>query len=265
MTRKTQWHLMTWREIAKARDAGSVVLVPAGTVETQGIHTAIGYEHIVPQRLAAAVAERTNAIVTPVLPFGFSPDYVTYPGTISLRPETLGAYYEDVLRSIASHGFTHILVLVGHNPNAPYLYAAGYKLLAEMGVRIAWVNPLNVADKLLKEVSPNYAEAKGHGADPGISLGEYLEPGSTDFTDLEPNRPAKEFVGFPLSAKTPQYGGFPLSMAVMLDEISPGLTGSAGDPSYGSAEQGERLFALLVEHTVELVERFGKADLQVKA
>ena len=263
MGRKTHWHLMTWREIARAREERAVVLVPAGTVETQGMHTAIGYEHIVPQRLAAAVAERTNAIVTPVLPFGFSPDYVDYPGTISLRPETLGALYEDVLRSIISHGFDHILVLVGHNPNAPYLYAAGYKLLAELGVRVAWINPLNVADKLLKEVSPNYAEAKGHGADPGISLGEYLEPGSTDFTDMAPNNPAKDFRGFPLSAKTPQYGGFPLAMAVMLKEVSPGLTGSAGDPQYGTAEQGAKIFELLVEHVVTLVQQYEKTDLSV--
>ena len=197
--RKTQWHLMTWKEVAEAQRDGRTVLVPAGTVETQGDHTGIGFEFILPQRLAASVAEQTNAVVTPVIPFGWSADFQDHAGTITLRPSTLEALYEDVLRCVLSHGFDHVLVLAAHTPNQQLIEHAAYRLRREFGVRVAWINPGQLANRMLGEVSPDFAAAKGHGADPGVSLGEYLEPGSTDFTNMVPNKVLPDLGGFPLS------------------------------------------------------------------
>ncbi len=39
----------------------------------------------------------------------------------------------------------------------------------------------------MKEVSPNYQAARGHGADPGLSLAKYLEPAMLDLAQVVPN------------------------------------------------------------------------------
>lgn len=264
MPSKTQWHLMTWKEIKRAQEERRVVLVPAGTVETQGTHTSIGFEFVLPQRLAEAVAQRTNAIVTPVIPFGWSADFADYPGTISLRPSTVENLYEDVLRAVISHGFDHILVLATHIPNQQFIEQVAYRLREEKGIRIAWMNPGQLANRFLQDVSPDVDRAKGHGADPGISLGEYLEPGSTDFSDMAPNQLVTEFAGFPLTGWSMNFEGFPLSMPLMLQDLSPESSGG-GDPSLGDAQQGEQIFQRMVDYLTGLVERFAAADTRVGA
>jgi creatinine amidohydrolase len=253
---------MTWKEVKQAQAEGRVVLVPVGTVETQGAHTCIGFEFILPQRLAEAVAQRTNAIVTPVIPFGYSADFQDYPGTITLRPSTLENLYEDVLRCVMAHGFDHILVLATHIPNQQMIEQVAYRLREEKGIRIAWMNPGQLANRFLQDVSPNYELAKGHGADPGISLGEYLEPGSTDFSDLHPNQLVSEFEGFQLTGWSMNFEGFPLSMPLMLQDLSP-VSSGGGDPSFGDPQQGEQIFAKMTDYVVGLVERFAASNTRI--
>jgi len=262
MPGKTQWRLMTWRDVAAAARDNRTILIPTGTCETQGKHTCVGFEYILPERLAAAVAERTNAVVTPVIPFGWSADFEDYPGTISLRPETVAQLYEDVFRAVLSHGFDHLLVLATHIPNQPMIEQAAYRLRKELGVRIAWINPGQLANRMLERVSPNLDAAKGHGADPGISLGEFLEPGSTDFSDMAPNVTVGTFEGFPLTRMAPSFEDFPIGFPLMLQDIAPESSGT-GDPTIGDAEQGQRIFDLLVHYTTRLVNQFAQSNTRV--
>jgi creatinine amidohydrolase len=262
MGAKTEWGLMTWPEIKRAADEHLTVLIPAGTVETQGRHTAIGFEHILPQRLAQAVAARTNAIVTPVIPFGWSADFEDYPGTISIRPETLAMLYEDVFRAVLSHGFDHLLVLATHIPNQPMIEQAAYKLRREFGIRIVWTNPGQLANVMLQRVAPNADAVQGHGGEPGVSLGEFLAPGSTVFEGMEPNVTVPEFGGFSLKRMAPSFDGFPVGLPLMLQDVSPESSGS-GDPSAGTAELGERIFDLMADYVTELVNAFAASNTRV--
>ena len=86
MDKKIHWHLMSWQEIREAQKRNPVILIPAGTIETQGPYTYVGLECVVPQRLAEEVARRTNALVVPTIPFGHSALFQDFPGTITLRP-----------------------------------------------------------------------------------------------------------------------------------------------------------------------------------
>jgi creatinine amidohydrolase len=254
---------MTYREIKAAQEEGRVVLIPAGTVETQGKHTAIGFEFVLPQRLAVAVAERTNAIVTPVIPFGWSADFADFPGTITLRPSTLESLYEDVVRCVLHHGFDHLVFLATHIPNQQMIEQLAYRIREELGIRIIWTNPGQLANRFLQEVSPDtFAAAKGHGADPGVSLGEFLEPGTTDFSGMEQNELVTEFMGIPLSGWSPSFQGFPIGMPLMLQDLSPESSGG-GDPRFGSAEQWAQIFTKMVDWTSGLVETFAAADTRV--
>lgn len=263
MAEKLFWELMTWTEHREAVKENPTILVPAGTTETQGPWTFVGFESIFPERLAEAVARRTRALVAPTIPFGYSPDFQDFPGTIMLRPEVLKALYEDVIRSILRHGYDHILVLATHTPNQPMLEELAYDIRQDLGVLIAWHNPGAYAARLLKDVSPNFAAAKGHGADPALSVAKFLEPGSVDTSQVSPNRFENEFRGFSLlGGSSLAFEGLDFSMPIKLEDRSP-VSGGVGDPSYAGEELGEQIFNRIVESLAAFVEAFGKMGTRV--
>ena len=264
MNRKIHWHMMSWQEIRNAQKENPVILIPAGTVETQGPYTCTGLECVVPQRLAEEAARQTNALVTPTIPFGYSALFQDFPGTISLRPEVVSAVYEDVVRSIVRHGFDHLLFLAMHIPNQPMMEHVAHKVRDELGVLIAWINPGRLAADILKEISPDYDAARGHGADPGLSLAKFLEPDMIDLSQVVPNDFGKEFLGLPIpvGSMSPSYREFPLNMPLRMQDISP-ESGGAGDPAHATAEQGEAMFSAMVAHVTGLVKEFAAMDTRV--
>lgn len=253
--KKIHWYLMSWQEIREAQKSNPVIIIPAGTVETQGPYTYIGLECIIPQRLAEEVANRTNALVVPTIPFGYSTLFQDFPGTITLRPEILSGLYEDVVRSIARHGFDHLLFLAMHVPNQPMMEQVAHKVRDELGLLIAWINPGRLAPAVMKEVSPDYAAARGHGADPGLSQAMYLEPEMVDTSRIVPNQARKEYQGMPLDGMTPMFKNYPLDMAIRLQDVSP-TSGGYGDPTLATKEQGEKIFKRMVEHVTAVVQKF---------
>jgi creatinine amidohydrolase len=67
--------------------------------------------------------------VAPPLPFGISPYFTAYPGTISLRVETFAAVVRELLTELVAQGFRRILVSNGHGGNTGVLIP----LLVELG------------------------------------------------------------------------------------------------------------------------------------
>lgn len=263
MEKKVYWNLMTWREVAAARQSNPVVLVPAGTTETQGSNTFVGFESILPQRLGGAVAQRAKALVAPTINFGYSPDFEDFPGTITLRPEVVSGLYEDVIRSIVRAGFDHILFLAMHLPNEPMLEQVAYKVREELKVLVAWINPLRLAYLFMRDVSPNYDAARAHGADPALSLGKYLEPDMVNLQNIIPNEFTREFQGVQFEGgSTLSFRNFPVSMPIKLQDMSPN-TGGFGDPQYATEEQGEKMFERMVEHLSALVEQFSQVKTRI--
>jgi len=57
-----------------------------------------------PEKVALDAAEPLGLPVFPVLPYGLAPCFAAYPGTITLRVETLLVVIRDVLASIRRAG-----------------------------------------------------------------------------------------------------------------------------------------------------------------
>jgi creatinine amidohydrolase len=77
---------------------------------------------ILPEAVATRVAERTGAIVAPVISYGYKSQPKTgggnhFPGTISLDASTLIAALRDVINEFARHGVRKLVVFDGHIEN----------------------------------------------------------------------------------------------------------------------------------------------------
>lgn len=111
--RDTNWMMI---EQYLAHDDRAVV--PIGCTE-QHAYLSLAVDAILAENVAVDAAEPLGVPVFPVIPFGHTPTFMAYPGTVSLRLETLIAVVRDVLDSLATHGFKRIVIVNGHGGNAP--------------------------------------------------------------------------------------------------------------------------------------------------
>ncbi|MEM6341387.1 MAG: creatininase family protein, partial [Pseudomonadota bacterium] len=94
---------MNWQdmEAAAARDPRCVL--PIGSTE-QHAQLSVCVDMILAEKVAADAADPLGIPVFPVMPFGLAPYFTAYPGTISLRVETLLAVMRDVVASVRRSG-----------------------------------------------------------------------------------------------------------------------------------------------------------------
>lgn len=247
------WANLTWQQIRDAAANNPVVLVPTACVETQGPWTPVGMEYLLADRLAQDAAERTGSLALPALPFGNSDSFMNIPGTIYIRPEILTGLYYDVFRSVVRAGFERILCLSYHIPNQPYIERAARMLREETGVIVVWVNPGALAATFLKELFPDPAAARGHGAEPGLSLMRYVLGVSVP-ADADTGETCSSYRGLDVQGAGVTFQGFPVGVPVGWEELYP-RTGGFGNPTLGSAEIGQELYTRVLDYLCALVER----------
>ncbi len=108
----------TWGQVEEYLVRDDRVVVPLGSTE-QHAHLSLGTDAILCELGALEAADREGVPVLPVLPFGLTPTFSAYPGTISLRMATYIALLRDVLDALYAQGFRRIVLLSGHGGNAP--------------------------------------------------------------------------------------------------------------------------------------------------
>jgi creatinine amidohydrolase len=115
---------MTWPDIGAAIDRGMrTAIVPSGAVEQHGPHLPLLTDSASAAAVALNLARRLgDALVAPTVWLGCSDHHLSFPGTISVRPETLEAVYRDSCVSLAGHGMETIVCFSWHSGNyAPLL------------------------------------------------------------------------------------------------------------------------------------------------
>lgn len=94
-------------------------MLPLGSVEQHGNHMPLGTDTMLAHAVSLAAAERARgAAVLPPPWFGLSAHHMRFPGSVTLRAETLMAVAEDIVASLVQHGFRRILIVNGHGGNA---------------------------------------------------------------------------------------------------------------------------------------------------
>ena len=111
-------HELNWMQLEEylARDDRSVL--PLGSTEQHG-YLSLGTDNILAERVSLEAAEPLGVPVLPVLPYGLTPGFATFPGSPSLRLETYAALLRDLLDSLYRQGFRRFLLVNGHGGNTP--------------------------------------------------------------------------------------------------------------------------------------------------
>lgn len=253
---------MTWSEIEEAVRRDAVVLLPLGTLETQGRHAPMGYDYLLAERLAIEVAGQTDSLVTPTLPFGYSHFSRPFPGTISLQAETLRAIFTDLFESLIHSGFNHLLCLNNHGLNEPILGHVADQIREAHRFNIFSLQPSKLARDLSRDLYDDQPAAFAHGGEPTISLMLHLYPDDMAQLDEMKAQQWAEYQGLRLAGPLAvRFKESTIGLYTNFKALAPG--GGMGDITQASAEKGRIMFERMTGYLVDFIDTFKKMDTRV--
>src|SRR5213082_3649887 len=154
---------ITWIEFREWVPAKiQTVLLPLGTLEPHGVAPNVT-DILAPVAIAREIAPRVNAMVAPVIPYGFTGVLDAYPGSFTIPEDTFRGYVRAVLVGLARNKFKNIILLNGHGGGQTAILSA---LTQEIGretcTRLLVVNWWSYCSDVTLEV---FGEDGGHGAE----------------------------------------------------------------------------------------------------
>ena len=151
---------MNWMQVEEYLRHEDRVVLPIGSTE-QHAYLSLATDVLLAERVALEAAEPLCVLVLPVLAYGVTPHFRSYPGTVSLRLETLIEVLRDALDSLADAGFRRILIVNGHGGNTPAKAACEAWSAGRPGSRVRfhnWWNAPRTWDKV-KSIDPSASHA----------------------------------------------------------------------------------------------------------
>ncbi|WP_233554366.1 creatininase family protein [Deinococcus cavernae] len=115
---------MNWMQVEQYLGGDDRCVLPLGSTEQHG-YLSLCVDNILPEKLAHDAAAPLGVPVFPVQPYGLTPYFRGYPGSVTLRLATYLSLIRDLLDSLHEQGFRRILIVNGHGGNAPAQGLAG--------------------------------------------------------------------------------------------------------------------------------------------
>jgi len=252
---------LSWREI---RDApkDTVIVIPVGTLEDHGPHLPLNTDVAIVEAVSsrAVELERDIALIMPTQVHGYSPHHMDFPGTITIQGKVFLDYMQDIMRSLAHHGFKRMLMVNGHGSNSAWLENAARLSIVEMPHTLCatvnwWAIP-EVTEKV-KTMRDSERGGTSHACELETSLMLAIRP------DLVHMEKAVKDISYPTSKYFPArdfyYPPGPVHMMRHWSTLS--KTGVMGDPTKASAEKGRAWLNAAVEGLRGIIRELYKMEI----
>lgn len=255
----------SWTEARDAIAAGACAIIPLGSIEEHGQHMPMG-DYMITDHIAGRTGEATGDLVVPTMPFGYCEYYRQYPGTITIRPETLAAVIEDTVDCLSRQGVRNFVIFNGHLGNAPILDLVTRKLRRTHGLMIPNFCPLVVMrdSELMAQYGVKPPPPSESGSSRMGSLMMVLAPGKVHM-DAVGTFGHKTMFGMPSDAVDAiMFKGYRINVPIDVQEIAP-ESGSLHDPAGSTVERGHELLDATVRFCTEFMQWFRTVDPRVQA
>jgi len=232
-----------WKDIEDART--TIAVVPIGSTEQHGTNLPLASDSLHTANLADALSRELGAYLVPLLPIGTSQEHLSFPGTVTLKHDTLKAVIVDIVDSLVKTGFRTIIIVSMHGGNV--ILRSGSDFIAQLdrefpGTTVVVAHLQHAFDEARK--TAGFTTNGMHADECEASLLTSLRPDLVGPTPVDFPNPKERLK----DARTDNFG-FPLDVR----EVSP--FGSLGEPSKGSTEKGDIFWKVFIEAAVENIKR----------
>jgi creatinine amidohydrolase/Fe(II)-dependent formamide hydrolase-like protein len=108
---------MTWFDVQEYLKNNDMIIIPIGSTEQHGPHLPLGTDFYTALEVCKMISEKTGVVVAPVLFTGYSIYHSGFPGTLSLKPETMEQVLFESIEMLQKYGFKRFMLFNGHGGN----------------------------------------------------------------------------------------------------------------------------------------------------
>ena len=110
---------MTWLEVEEAAKKGAIMLVPIGVIEQHGPHLPLGTDIYAAYLMCSLIKTELDkqgivSVIAPPYYFGMNETTGMFPGSITIKRESMIAILTDLFVNYKKHGFNMQFILNHH-------------------------------------------------------------------------------------------------------------------------------------------------------
>jgi creatinine amidohydrolase len=153
MTTKSRfWADLTTQDFAHAiqngQAAGTIAVLPVAATEQHGPHLPLSVDTVLADGVVAAALPHLppdlNVLFLPTQAVGLSPEHMQFPGTLTLKAETVIQLWTQLGESVARAGVKKLVLLNSHGGQVGVMDIVARDLRARLGLLVYSVNWFNL-------------------------------------------------------------------------------------------------------------------------
>jgi creatinine amidohydrolase len=108
---------MTWPDVREYLKSSDLVIIPLGSTEQHGPHLPLGTDYYLATGALEKISARTGVVVAPILLVGYSEYHSGFPGTLSIKPDTMVQVLFESAQMLLKYGFRRLMFFNAHGGN----------------------------------------------------------------------------------------------------------------------------------------------------
>jgi len=234
------------RLIASGQSAQTIAVLPVAATEQHGPHLPLSVDTVLVDGVVMAalphLATDLKVLFLPTQAIGLSPEHVGFPGTLTLKAETILRLWTDIAESVAATGIKKLLLFNSHGGQVSVMDLVARDLRARLGMLVysaSWFN-LPLLDASGQDVNALFSADEHrfgiHGGDIETSMMLALAPARVDMAQARDFRSTSQerarnfdILGNGKSAK----------LGWQMQDYNP--AGAVGNAAAASADKGRAL------------------------
>ncbi|MBW1945246.1 MAG: creatininase family protein [Deltaproteobacteria bacterium] len=253
---------MTWTDVAEYLKTNDMVIIPIGSTEQHGPHLPLGTDFYESFGICKKISSEAGVVVAPIVMAGYSVYHDGFPGSLSLKPETLEQVLFETAEMLIKYGFKKFMFFNYHGGNRTAEQNVIHRINHQTS---ATALGIGIGSPVQKGKMPEPAPFDHHGGIGETSIMLYLNPELVKMDRAEKPKITLSPKYNQILALSQEYPALSAVLGTMLGvpretgkggashEISSNGIWTMGDPKDATRERGEKTVQMYTKYAVEFI------------